>query len=78
MSPQEVDEVRHLFTMTEPDDEGVDRVISLVRRNGGIEYAREKAVAYADVAEGELRDLCPGPALDALRDAVLYVTDRSL
>lgn len=78
MSPPEVDEVRHLFTMVEPDDEGVDRVISLVRRNGGIEYAREKAVAYADAAEDEISDLCPGPALDALREAVLYVTDRSL
>ena len=78
MSPPEVDEVRHLFTMVEPDDEGVDRVISLVRRNGGIEYARAKAVAYADAAEGEICGLCPGPALDALREAVLYVTDRSL
>ncbi len=78
MSPAEVDEVRHLFTMPEPDDEGVDRVISLVRRNGGIEYARKKAEAYADAARDEIADLCPGPALDALREAVLYVADRSL
>ena len=78
MSPAEVGEVRHLFTLVEPGDEEVDRVISLVRRNGGIEYARNKAVAHADAAEGAIRDLCPGRALDALREAVHYVMDRSL
>lgn len=78
MSSAEIDEVRHLFTMVEPDGEEVDRVISLVRRNGGIEYARNRAVAYADAAESAIRDLASGPALDALQEAVLYVTDRSL
>ncbi len=77
MSPAEVDEVRHVFTLVEPGDAEVDHVISLVRQHGGIEYARDKATAYARAAEAAIHGLPPGPALDALHEAVLYVTDRS-
>ena len=77
MSAAEVDEVRHVFTLVEPGDAEVDHVISLVRQHGGIEYARDKATAYARAAEAAIHGLPPGPALDALHEAVLYVTDRS-
>ena len=77
MSPAEVDEVRHVFTLVEPGDAEVDHVISLVRQHGGIEYARDKATAYARAAKAAIHGLPPGPALDALHEAVLYVTDRS-
>jgi len=77
MSPAEVDEVRHVFTLVEPGDAEVDRVISLVRAHGGIEYARSRAEAYARSAEGAISRLPPGPALDSLHKAVRYVTARS-
>ena len=77
MAPSEVDRVRRLFTLIEPDDEEVESVIELVKLNGGLEYARRKAMEYADLAETAIRGLTPGPALDALRAAVLHVVDRS-
>lgn len=77
MAPAEVDEVKHVFTLDEPGDEEVEGTIALVRRYGGLEYARTKAMEYADAAEEALRGLAPGPALDALRDSVVYVMDRS-
>jgi octaprenyl-diphosphate synthase len=77
MSPAEVDQVRHVFTLVEPSDQDVEDTIALVRRNGGLEYARRKAFEYADAAETAIAGLTPGPALDALRDSVFYVVDRS-
>lgn len=77
MSPAEVEKVRHTFTLTEPGDVEVQETIELVRRNGGLDYARQKAVEYADLAETELADLTPGAALDALRDSVVYAVDRA-
>ena len=78
MSAGEVDEVRRVFTLVEPADDDIDRVIALVRENGGIEYARQKAIQYAELAEAAIRGMRPGPALDALTEAVFYVSDRSL
>ncbi|MCY4573324.1 MAG: polyprenyl synthetase family protein [Gemmatimonadetes bacterium] len=77
MAPAEADQIRHLFTLVEPGDEEVENAIELVRRNGGLLYARRKAMEYAHSAEAAIRGLTPGPALDALRDAVLHVMDRS-
>lgn len=77
MSPTEVDQVRHVFTMVEPGDSEVGAVIELVQRNGGLEYARRKAVEYANAAEAALEGLVPGPALDGLRESVIYAVDRS-
>lgn len=77
MSPAEADQVRHLFTLVEPDDETIRGVIELVRRNGGLEYARGKAMEYADSAQAEIARLTPGPALGALSESVVYAVDRS-
>ena len=77
MTAAEVDRVRHLFTLVEPGDEEIEDVIELVRRNGGLQYARHKAMGYANAANAATRGLTPGPALDALREAVLHVMDRS-
>lgn len=77
MAPAEVDQIRHLFTLVEPDDDEIDRAIGLVRRHGGIEYARRKAREYADSARAEIARLAPGAALDALFESVVYVVDRS-
>ncbi len=77
MSRAEVDQIRHLFTLVEPGDEEILGAIELVRRNGGLEYARGKATEYAESAQAEIARLAPGPALDALADSVGYVVDRS-
>lgn len=77
MAPAEVEDVRHMFTLVEPGDAEVEKTIELVIRHGGLEYARMKAMEHARAAEDALRELTPGPALDALRDSVVYVMDRS-
>lgn len=77
MSQTEVDQVRRVFTMVEPGDSEVGEVIELVQRNGGLEYARRKAIEYANAAEAALGGLVPGPALDGLRESVIYAVDRS-
>lgn len=77
MSPAEAGQIRHLFTLVEPGDDEVESAIELVTRNGGLQYARHKAMEYAKSAEAAIRALTPGPALDALREAVLHVMNRS-
>ena len=86
MSADEVDEVRRFFNLVEPEDGEVDRIVELVRRSGGLDYARSKAIAYADAAEAALDGLggcslgaeVENGALASLHEAVRYVTDRSL
>ena len=77
MSPVEVDRLRHMFTLVEPGDDEIRDAIELVRGNGGLEYARRKALEYARSAEAEIARLAPGPALGALAEAVVYAVDRS-
>lgn len=77
MSRVEVDQIRHMFTLVEPGDDEVRDAIALVRSNGGLEYARQKALEYARSAEAEIARLTADPALDALSEAVVYAVDRS-
>lgn len=73
----EMEEIRAFFTGdTEPDDDGIARIIEITETRGGIAYARQRAQGYADDAEGALRELSPGPAVDALRACVSYATRR--
>jgi octaprenyl-diphosphate synthase len=73
----EEEEIRRFFTLTDPADEEIDRMVGIVRERGGLEYARERAEHYAAVAEEELGNIPAGPAMDALRDAVAYAVGRS-
>ncbi len=68
--------VEALFRATAPDDAQVVRVVRLVEENGGLEYARDRAAAFATEAEGALDDLPASPARDALRDAIGYAVER--
>ena len=77
MSSAETDQIRHVFTLDKPGRGEVGAAIALVRRNGGIEYARRKALEYAGLAEAELARLARGAALEALGEAVVYAVDRS-
>jgi geranylgeranyl pyrophosphate synthase len=51
-------------------------VNAAVARTGGLEYARERALRLAQVAETELDLLSPSTARDALRASITYVVDR--
>lgn len=74
----ETREIRDLFDQVDPADDHIERVVEIVERRGGLKYARGKAQAFAADALSALEGLAPGPALDALRDAVGYAVDRSL
>jgi len=69
--------VADLFAMAEPDDESIARVIDLVAEEGGLDYARRRGEDYARDAEAALSDLPDTPAVASLRDAIMYVMERS-
>ena len=68
--------VETLFAATEPEDEAISEVISIVRRHGGLDYARRRGEQFAREAEDALADLPEGPARSALVDAISYVVQR--
>ena len=69
-------DVERFFADPEPTDAGIERVVELVRRHGGIEYALNRARFYGERAAEATRGLPSGDATDSLRDAVAYVVDR--
>ncbi|NNM34375.1 MAG: polyprenyl synthetase family protein [Gemmatimonadetes bacterium] len=77
MSGSETEEVRRLFTLVEPTDEDVEGVVAIVKANGGLDYARSKALAYAAAAEEALAPLPAGGPARSLSDAIGYAVDRS-
>lgn len=69
-------EVSRLLHTSEPTDSQIAEVIMAVSQAGGLEYARERALRLAQVAEGELELLAASPAREALRASITYVIDR--
>jgi octaprenyl-diphosphate synthase len=69
-------QVAQLLLTPEPTDSQIAQVIMAVSQAGGLEYARERALRLAQLAEGELEVLGPTPARDALRASITYVVDR--
>jgi octaprenyl-diphosphate synthase len=69
-------EIRAFFTLIDPSADEIQRIVEIVQETGGLDYARECAARYAEVAEEALDGVAPGPALDALRDAVSYAIKR--
>ncbi len=69
-------QVSRLLLTPEPTDSQIAEVIMAVSQAGGLEYARERALRLAQLAEGELEVLEPTPARDALRASITYVVDR--
>ena len=63
--------------MVEPCDSDIQEIVDIVDRRGGLEYARTRAVHYAEKAEAMLGKLDQGPAIEALRHAVVYAIDRN-
>jgi len=68
--------ISRLLLTPEPSDSQIAEVIMTVSRAGGLDYARERALRLAQVAEGELELLPPSAAREALRASITYVIDR--
>lgn len=77
MSPPELERVRRFFTLVDPSDADIQEIMDIVDERGGLEYARGRAVHYAEKAEAILGKLGGGPAVDALRHSVVYAIDRT-
>lgn len=58
------------------DPKKVQEVIDFVLQSGGIEYATQRMLAYRDEALDLLKDIPESEAKNALRDLVLYTTER--
>lgn len=68
--------VNALFADPEPTDEQIVRVVQVTEAAGGIEYARERALAFAEEALSAVKELPGGPATTALAEAVTYTIER--
>jgi octaprenyl-diphosphate synthase len=69
-------EVERFFANPEPDELGIQRIITITAEHGGLEYARAQAVAFGERATEALVSLPSADATDALRDLIAYVIDR--
>jgi octaprenyl-diphosphate synthase len=76
-SPAIKAEITEYFTVVEPRDEAIGRIVAAVRDLGGVDYALKQAYDYAERAHEALEGLDEGPALAALRDSINYVVDRN-
>jgi octaprenyl-diphosphate synthase len=69
-------EIREFFTLTEPGEKEIFRIVDLVRELGGVEYAKAVAEGFAENADRALDGLPGGPVLESLRGSITYVVDR--
>ncbi|HEX8831030.1 MAG TPA: polyprenyl synthetase family protein, partial [Longimicrobium sp.] len=76
LSAAERADVEAFFRDPEPSDAAIHEMVGLVTRMGGLEYAREHALRAAQRAHEALEGLPEGPALDALRDSIVYAVER--
>jgi octaprenyl-diphosphate synthase len=72
----ERDRVDAFFATADVDETELAAIVDLVRRRGGLEYARARALEYARQASESLEDLPDGPALAALRQSIVYAVER--
>jgi len=70
-------EIRSFFDRTEPSDREIVRLVEMVQELGGVEYAKKKALEFAEKADDALVELPSENAVDALRDSISYVVDRN-
>jgi octaprenyl-diphosphate synthase len=76
MAAAERAEVAEFFADLEPRDHKIARMIELVRKHGGLEYARRKAAEFGEKAGSALLELPRSAATEALGDAIAYVIER--
>ncbi|HEX5436323.1 MAG TPA: polyprenyl synthetase family protein [Gemmatimonadaceae bacterium] len=77
MGAAERRDVEALFASPEPEDAAVERVVAIVEKEGGLEYARHRAEAYARDAAAALAGLPETLAAASLHEAIGYAMDRS-
>lgn len=70
-------EIRELFIRPDASEAEISRVVGMVQELGGVDYARTKALEFAERADEALKGLPKSEALDALRDSITYVVDRN-
>lgn len=76
MDPAARRRVAELMATPAPSDADVAEVGRMVESAGGLDYARERALDMAQLAEAELGLLPPSRARDALRDSIAYAVER--
>lgn len=69
-------EIEEFFAQPEPTEDGIARVVSLVKSHDGLGYAHKRAEEFGTRAAEALSTLPAGEATDSLRDAISYVIDR--
>jgi octaprenyl-diphosphate synthase len=78
VTPAEREQIRDLFTRVDPSDQEIAEVVEVVRRTGGLEYARVRAREWAERAEDALDGVgLEGEVMDALRASIPYAFERS-
>jgi octaprenyl-diphosphate synthase len=83
VEPPEAERIRDFFTRLDPSDPEIDEIVAIVRKAGGLEYARSRARHHADEADAALDEVCAadpeldGEAMEALRAAIHYAVERS-
>jgi octaprenyl-diphosphate synthase len=77
MKPADRVVVERLFADSEPDEELIASVIGIVDERGGLEYARQRGERFADEAAEALSNVPESRATAALRDAIVYVMERT-
>jgi octaprenyl-diphosphate synthase len=76
LSAAERAEVEALFAHPEPGDAMIAGVVGIVTERGGLEYAHAQAMECAQRASEALQGLPEGPALESLRDSIVYAIER--
>jgi octaprenyl-diphosphate synthase len=76
LSAGERRDLDEFFADPEPRDDAIASIVQLVHERGGLDYARERALYYAQRARETLEGLPDGPALQALRDSIVYAIER--
>ncbi len=73
----ELAEIRRFFTLADPTDEEILRLVGIVDELGGLAYARQRAAEFAESAEECLSRIEQGAPLRALQESVAWVISRS-
>jgi len=75
-TPAEERVIRAFFTLADPGDDDIARVVGIVAERGGLTYAHARATRYAELAQVALDEVPEGESEGALRDAIAYAVDR--
>ncbi|MGV3707449.1 MAG: polyprenyl synthetase family protein [Gemmatimonas sp.] len=76
MSAADRTRVDQFFKNKDPQDADVAEIVTIVRDNGGLEYARRRGDQFAHEAEEALVGLPEGPSRTSLMDTISYVVER--